>query len=387
MIGALVSLRQAIDGGFLASLESRLRASIHNDLLQEAKGARNMRRIGAMIGSPSDAGEERQAITDAILRWNAVNRDKGVIIEPVKWETHVTPGLEGRPQGMINSELMPISDILLAVFRSRAGSPTGKELSGTIEEIRECMRAGKYVVLYFYEGDVDIRTVDPDQLKTITEFRKEIQQQGVTVAYRSVSELREHIQCHMTSIVGRLPAKDLALATGPDITSKGQTEVDDVQQVDDRRRLEEARQPRYVDGKVAEVLNGVYQRLFRLYESVSSYVKIVEWSHEPPKEEKLKIVSNANQEFWDYFLLNRIYVPPRLYEQIRTMAGKLTDIANGFTEVRRREEIGLVGEEKGGWTKAFKCMENEAGPLFKSLVKQIQERLGICDTEEGDSTS
>jgi hypothetical protein len=164
-----------------------------------------MQRIGAMIGSPADASEERQAITDAILRWNAVNRDKGIIVEPVKWETHATPGLQGRPQGMINAELVPISDLLVAVFRSRAGSPTGKELSGTVEEIREFMRLGKHVLLYFYEGDVPISKVDPDQLSTINAFKKEIQQHGLTASYRSIGELREHIICHLTSVVAKLP--------------------------------------------------------------------------------------------------------------------------------------------------------------------------------------
>ncbi|MEN6459101.1 MAG: hypothetical protein ABFC63_09230 [Thermoguttaceae bacterium] len=169
-----------------------------------------MQRVGVMIGSPSDAAEERQAITETILRWNAVNRDKRIFVDPVRWETHATPCLQGRAQGMINAELIPISDILLAVFRSRAGSPTGKDLSGTIEEIREFMRAEKYVVLYFYEGDVDIRTVDPDQLKAMNEFRKEIQQHGLIGSYTSVGELREHVLCHLTSIVGRLTASKLA---------------------------------------------------------------------------------------------------------------------------------------------------------------------------------
>ena len=37
MIGALATLRQAVDKGLLVSLESRLRANIHDDLLQQAK--------------------------------------------------------------------------------------------------------------------------------------------------------------------------------------------------------------------------------------------------------------------------------------------------------------------------------------------------------------
>ena len=68
-------------------------------------------------------------------------------IEPVKWELYATPGLQGRPQAMINAELVPISDLLVAVFRSRAGSPTGKGMFGTIEEIREFMRLDKHVLL------------------------------------------------------------------------------------------------------------------------------------------------------------------------------------------------------------------------------------------------
>ena len=347
-----------------------------------------MQRIGVMIGSPSDAGDERQAITDALLRWNAVNRDKGIIIDPVKWETHATPGLHGRPQGMINAALIPISDILLALFRSRAGSPTGKELSGTIEEIREFMRAGKYVVLYFYEGDVDIRTVDPDQLKTLTAFRKEIQQHGLIAGYSSVSELREHVLCHLTSIVGQLTVPQLADVGEQDATATGKLQVGDISANGDRQHFAQASQSRSVDQKVAEVLNETYRRLFRLYESVSSYVKIIEWSHEASKEEKLEVVGKANQEFWEYSLLNRIYVPPRLYDEIRTMAGRLTDIANGFTHVREREERGLVrDDEEDGWMTAFRSMESEAGPLFKSVVRQIQERLGVRDTEEPDVTS
>ena len=192
--------------GFLGAVRNRILEWTLGAAVSAQNGAANMRRIGVMIGSPSDASEERQAITDVILRWNAVNRDRGIFVDPVKWETHATPGLQGRPQGMINAELVPISDILVAVFRSRAGSPTGKELSGTIEEIREFMRLGKYVVLYFYEGEVAIGKVDPDQLKTINEFRKEIQLHGLTASYKNINELREHIICHLTSIVGKLPA-------------------------------------------------------------------------------------------------------------------------------------------------------------------------------------
>ncbi len=158
--------------------------------------------VRAMIGSPGDTVDERQAITDAILRWNATNSHyRGISIEPVRWETHATPGLKGRPQGMINKELIPMSDFLVAVFRLRAGSPTGKEVSGTIEEIREFMAAKKHVLLYFYQGEAAIRDLDVKQFRTLDKFKKEIQQQGLIGNYRNISELREHLAHHLTAIL------------------------------------------------------------------------------------------------------------------------------------------------------------------------------------------
>ena len=162
-------------------------------------------RIGAMIGSPGDAAQERQAITDTILRWNAVNgADKETFLEAVKWETHATPGLQGRPQGMINEELIPMSDFLIAVFRVRAGSPTGKEISGTIEEIREFMALGKYVVVYFYEGETSVKGLDADQLKKVQDFKKEIQQHGLVESYSTVPDLQAKLGLQLSAIVKRL---------------------------------------------------------------------------------------------------------------------------------------------------------------------------------------
>ena len=167
----------------------------------------NMRRIGAMIGSPGDAADERNAVTNAILQWNAHSgRSMNVFIDPVRWETHATTGLQGRPQGMINEELIPQSDMLIAMFHARAGSPTGVEVSGTIEEIREFMRQGKHVALYFYEGDVPIGSVDPVQLETIRNFQAEMREKGLTDSYTTVDELAAKIPHLLAAVVPKLIA-------------------------------------------------------------------------------------------------------------------------------------------------------------------------------------
>jgi hypothetical protein len=161
--------------------------------------------VSAMIASPGDTGGERQAIKDALIRWNAAHgEDFGVQLNPVMWETHATPGLEGRPQGMINDQLIPISDFLIAVFHARIGSPTGIEISGTVEEIKEFRLAGKYVLLYFFQGDVSLRELDAAQLVLLNKFKDEMYHEGLVGEYSHISELREHLAYHLTSVVRKL---------------------------------------------------------------------------------------------------------------------------------------------------------------------------------------
>ncbi len=63
--------------------------------------------IKVMVASPAEASEERQAIPAALNRWNSVHGDQyGVRLQPAMWETDTTPGLEGRPQEMINKKLV-----------------------------------------------------------------------------------------------------------------------------------------------------------------------------------------------------------------------------------------------------------------------------------------
>ncbi len=163
------------------------------------------RRIGMMIGSPGDTKEERQVVTDVIARWNATHSGKRrILLEAVKWETHATPGLQGRPQQMINQELLDKSDCLIAVFRCRAGTPTGVELSGTIEEIRQFVALTKYVALYFYSGDVAVSAVDPDQLRTLREFQTEMRHKGLTAEYGSSDDLASKLGFHLTAIVDKI---------------------------------------------------------------------------------------------------------------------------------------------------------------------------------------
>src|ERR1700722_16239806 len=91
-----------------------------------------------LVASPGDVGEERNVIPEITNEWNAVNASGAeVVLMPVKWETHSAPLLGGRPQAIINEQLVKDCDMLVGVFWTRIGTNTGVSVSGTAEEIEQ----------------------------------------------------------------------------------------------------------------------------------------------------------------------------------------------------------------------------------------------------------
>jgi hypothetical protein len=86
-----------------------------------------------LIASPSDLTEEREAATIAIHDWNAQHAAaEGIVLLPVKWETHARPESGVRPQEAINAQIVQTCDILLGMFWTKLGSDTGVAESGTV---------------------------------------------------------------------------------------------------------------------------------------------------------------------------------------------------------------------------------------------------------------
>lgn len=148
--------------------------------------------IKIMIASPSDVERERQVARDVIHEWNAVHsEDKGLVLMPVGWETHAQPAMGDRAQALINKQVLEGCDLLVAVFWTRIGSPTGTSVSGTVEEIEEHLKAGKPAMLYFSRAPVRPDSVDDVQYKALLEFRRQCESRGLIEFYESIQEFRD----------------------------------------------------------------------------------------------------------------------------------------------------------------------------------------------------
>src|SRR5260370_34110072 len=140
--------------------------------------------IQIMIASPSDVGAERQVIRNVIQEWNyAHSEDKSVVLMPVGWESHSAPAMGERPQAIINKQVLANCDLLIAVFWTRLGTPTGKAGSGTVEEIEEHLKARKPAMIYFSMAPALPENVDQKQYLALQKFKRQLHARGLYVEF------------------------------------------------------------------------------------------------------------------------------------------------------------------------------------------------------------
>jgi hypothetical protein len=158
-----------------------------------------------LIASPSDVANERMAIRRTVFEWNSVHSlEQQAVVLPVMWEFEATPEMGEPPQGILNRQLVNSSDILIGIFWTRLGTPTGREESGTVEEIKEFLDKGKSVLLYFSSAPTVPSRLDPEQFRKLTEFKHWCRQRGIVFDYESTDDLGELIRRHLLATVRRL---------------------------------------------------------------------------------------------------------------------------------------------------------------------------------------
>lgn len=142
-----------------------------------AKNRPLLRRISIFLGSPSDLDKDRTAFRDAIEEVNDIlAKSRGVLFEVAGWES--LPAGEGRPQAMINEELLLQSDLVFMLLWQRWGSRTGVGnegySSGFEEEYETAREKQKPIAFYFRKIPADARQEPDNQLRSVLSFREKI---------------------------------------------------------------------------------------------------------------------------------------------------------------------------------------------------------------------
>jgi hypothetical protein len=143
-----------------------------------------------MIASPGDMLDARRIVRDLIHEWNYVHSlPNNVVLMPVGWETHTSPELGGRPQEIINERVLKDCDLLIGLFWTRLGTPTGKAASGSVEEIERHLAAGKPAMVYFSSAPVAPDSLNPDQYAALQKFKQWCQSKGPIEEFENLPDL------------------------------------------------------------------------------------------------------------------------------------------------------------------------------------------------------
>ncbi|MFJ8539201.1 hypothetical protein [Streptomyces sp. NPDC093591] len=151
--------------------------------------------LSVLIASPGDTATERDTVEDVIRSWNSDHTlQRRVHLLPLRWEMGGVP-LVGQQdaQEVINEQFADAADIVIAVFNSRLGQATKRAASGTAEEILRARDRGAAVHVFFSDAPIP-RDHDPEQLKALNAFRKELREHGLTGSYASPDDLTAKVR-------------------------------------------------------------------------------------------------------------------------------------------------------------------------------------------------
>lgn len=177
-----------------------------------------------LIASPSDVSEEREIAINTIQAWNDLNSsERQIVLLPLRWETHASPEYGHRPQEVINRQVVDHCDLLVGIFWTRIGSPTGVAESGTIEEIERVAKQGKPVMLYFSQSKQNPDSIDLDQLRRLRDFKSKTFPNSLVENYTNQIDFRDKLWRQIEIQLRTLIAEENR--SGEEISSTPKTEI------------------------------------------------------------------------------------------------------------------------------------------------------------------
>ncbi len=171
---------------------------------------RTYKEIKIVIASPSDVQRERELLLDKLeTRFRREHYEERCNARIVVDGWEYIPSQTGYAQDIIHSDLLTKTNIVLAVFRHKLGSPTidiktGKDrsISGTAEELLYAIRNKEIKnpplgMAYFYANApiLSLDLIDFNKVKTewerLKEFKEEIKNEILYKTYKHEEEILE----------------------------------------------------------------------------------------------------------------------------------------------------------------------------------------------------
>jgi hypothetical protein len=158
-------------------------------------------KLRIFAASPGDVTEERIRLKEVVDELNVMLAHENLVLELVRWETHTWPGFGADAQAVINSQLEPY-DIFLGIMWGRLGTPTGRSLSGTVEEFEQAYdlwRTHGRPMIMFYFNTAAPQSKDIEQVRAVAAFREilETKKGSFYWRYTGADEFERDVRLHL----------------------------------------------------------------------------------------------------------------------------------------------------------------------------------------------
>ena|GEM_PF-1118097 len=178
------------------------------DLITMSGDTSRVELIRLTLCGPTDVAKEIALAAEAINEWNCQHGEqRGFWVKHQHWSTDSYPDAQETGQGAINKQLIDSTDILVAIFWSRIGTPTASAESGTVEEIHRAIAAGKKAMVYFSDLEPLPAGASIEQVKRLSAFREQLRTHRSCWTFQSRSRFRDDFANHLALVLN-----DFALA-------------------------------------------------------------------------------------------------------------------------------------------------------------------------------
>jgi tetratricopeptide (TPR) repeat protein len=177
------------------------------------------------IASPGGLASEREAFKETITEYNESDAvERNALFLPVGWE--LTLAGVGRPQALINKDLMKCDYCLLVLWDRWGTSPdnSAKYTSGTEEEFNIALQSFHSKAMPMRQIVVLFKSVDPRQLsdpglelKKVLEFKKKLETNRSLLfdSFDEVSTFKKKLRRHLAAWTRDHESGELGKATDP----------------------------------------------------------------------------------------------------------------------------------------------------------------------------
>ena len=161
--------------------------------------SRNITQYDLLISCPGDAANAVDVIKSVVEEFNQQFSDAlGITIRWRYWKDSVYAESGGKPQDLLNKQIVDTSDLAVAIFKTRFGSPTDNYGSGTEEEIERMLSEGRQVFMFFDESPVSPADFDSAEYQRVQEFKGRYKDKGIFWTYKSEDEFKNVFRAHIT---------------------------------------------------------------------------------------------------------------------------------------------------------------------------------------------